>query len=153
MKRLDAAQHHPSSSTDPINDCSSVIQSSVAEICCKSLRNPLAGMASNDYRDLRRLAKRYRIHFKGAVPSGEWPAAHKSTFENIRKIGAQSFDGYCAVIDIRSDEQPWREQTKHRAEYLAKRAAHLFNQQRNEAGWRFSLENDVLKRFSFEVAW
>ena len=110
-------------------------------------------MANDADRDLRRLIKRYRIEFKGAVSPSQWPSAHKSTFENIRKIGAQRYDGFCASIDIHSNEQPWREQTKHRAEYLAKRATHLFNQQRNEAGWRFGLENDVLKRFTFEVAW
>jgi hypothetical protein len=33
------------------------------------------------------------------------------------------------------------------------RLIYLFNQQRNEAGWRFGLENDVLRRFSFKVAW
>src|ERR1700730_978720 len=110
-------------------------------------------MASESNRDLRRLAKRYRIAFKPPVSSDQWPSAHRNTFESIRKIGDQRFGSYCASIDIRSSEQPWREQTKHRADWLAKRAARLFNQQRNEGGWRFGLENDVLRRFSVEVAW
>jgi hypothetical protein len=70
---------------------------------------------------------------------------YRNTFESIQKLGHQSFDGYCASIDIRSSEQPWREQTMLRENWLAKRAAHLFKQQRNEAGWRLGLENDVLR--------
>jgi hypothetical protein len=85
--------------------------------------------------------------------SKQWPSAHQNSFQCIRGIGDQKFDNYCANIDIRSNDEPWKAQTKHRAEWLAKRAAQLFNQQRNEAGWRFGLENDVLRRFSVEVAW
>jgi hypothetical protein len=109
-------------------------------------------MASESDRDLRRLAKRYRISFKPPVSSDQWPSVRRNTFESIQKLGVQRFDGYSASIDICSSEQPWRQHTKHRAGWLAKRAAHLSNQQRNEAGWRFGLENDVLRRFSVEVA-
>lgn len=75
------------------------------------------------------------------------------TFENIGHIGELRFDSFCASIDIHSADQPWRRQTKTQAGWLADRANRLVNQERNEAGWRFSLENDVLQRFSFEVAW
>ncbi|OCK89918.1 uncharacterized protein K441DRAFT_680777 [Cenococcum geophilum 1.58] len=102
--------------------------------------------------DLRRLAKRYGIIFKPPLSAEEWPAAHRCTFGDIRKIGSQSFDTFCASIGIRSSEEPWREQTKLRAEWLTERASRLFTQERNEAGWRFGLENDVFRRFSFEVA-
>jgi hypothetical protein len=110
-------------------------------------------MAHESGRDLRWLAKRYRITFKPPGSSDQWPTAHKATFENIQIIGEQRFDSFCANIDFHSNDQPWRQQTKNRAEWLAKRAIHLFNQRRNEAGWRFGLENDVFRRFSFEVAW
>jgi hypothetical protein len=110
-------------------------------------------MAQELDRDLRRLAKRYRIRFKPPGLPDQWPAAHRTTFENIRAIGEQKLDSFCASIDIHFNDQPWRKQTKNRAEWLAKRATQLFNQQRNEAGWRFGLENDVLQRFGFEVAW
>lgn len=100
---------------------------------------------------LRRLAKSYRIGFK--LPSDDWPAAHSTTFQNIKKLGDQKFDSYCESVSIRSHGEPWTEQTKHRAEWLANRASRIFGQQRNEAGWRFGLENDVLRRFSVEVAW
>ena len=110
-------------------------------------------MAAVPERDLRRLAKRFRIAFKSPLVSSDWPLVHKATFESIRKIGDVKFDTFSASIDIRSSEEPWRERVKYRAEWLAVRAARLFSQQRNEPGWRFGLENDVLQRFSVEVAW
>ena len=109
--------------------------------------------ADSSDRDLRRLAKKHRIVFKPPVDAEQWPSAYKNTFENIKKIGVQKFESFCAAIDIRSAEEPWKERTKYRAEWLAKRAARLFHQERNEAGWRFGLENDVLRIFSVEVAW
>jgi hypothetical protein len=105
---------------------------------------------ADDRQTLRRLAKVYRIFFR--TPTYPWPAAHSSTFQNIKKLGDQKFDTYSESVNIRSHEEPWTEQTKHRAEWLANRASRLFGQQRNEAGWRFGLENDVLRRFSVEVA-
>jgi hypothetical protein len=103
--------------------------------------------------DLRKLAKRYRIAFKPPLASSDWPLAHKATFESIRKISDLKFDTFSSSIDIRSSEEPWRERVKYRAEWLAAGAARLFSQQRNEAGWRFGLENHVLQRLSVEVAW
>ena len=104
-------------------------------------------------RDLRRLAKRYRIAFKSLSNLDDWPTGHQNTFQAIRKLGDQKFENYCATIDIRSGEEPWRERTKYHAEWLAKRATKLFDQQRNEAGWRFGLENEVFRRLTVEVAW
>jgi hypothetical protein len=101
--------------------------------------------------NLRRLAKRYGITFK--VASDEWPAAHAKTFNNIKNLGYQKFDTYSESVSIRSQDEPWTEQTKHRAKWLVDRAAKLFGQQQNESGWRFGLENDILRRFSVEVAW
>jgi len=108
-------------------------------------------MAANSDRDLRKLAREYGIAFKPS--SSDWPLAHQASFNSIQKIGDLKFDTFSASIDIRSSEEPWREKVKDRAEWLATRAAHLFNQRRNESGWRFGLENDVLRRFSVEVAW
>jgi len=110
-------------------------------------------LTDSDRDRLRMLIKQYRITFKDPMKSNEWPSAHKDNFENIRKIRDQNFDSFCANIDIRSRDEPWRERTKYRAEWLAKRACRLFNQQPIEAGWRFGLENDVLRRLNIEVAW
>ena len=103
---------------------------------------------------LRRLVKTYPISFKLPVSSKDhWPPTYRTTFDNITKIGAHTYENFVASIDPLSDQQPWRERTKFRAEWLAERAGHLFQQQRNEAGWRFGIENDVFRRFGVEVAW
>ncbi len=107
--------------------------------------------ASEKDRDLRRLIKKFRINFK--PPShGQLPSCHKNTFDQIRVIRDIRFDSYCAE-NVILNEEPWTAQTKRRAEWLSNRAATLIYQQRNEAGWRFDLENDVLHRFMVEVAW
>jgi hypothetical protein len=110
-------------------------------------------MADKSRLDLQTLIKRYRINFEPPLSSNEWPLMHKVHFESIRKVGDLKFDTFSASIDIRSSEQPWRESTKRRAEFLAARAARLSKQGRNEEGWRLGLENVVLRRFSVEVAW
>ncbi|EPE33464.1 hypothetical protein GLAREA_06477 [Glarea lozoyensis ATCC 20868] len=107
---------------------------------------------SNSERDLRRLTKRFGITIQSASNTHHWPAAHQQTFQSILKIGDEKFDSFSASIDIRSTEEPWREATKSRAEYLAKRASELFNQERNESGWRLALESLIFYRFSVEVA-
>ncbi|KAI9881087.1 MAG: hypothetical protein M1830_008245 [Pleopsidium flavum] len=109
-------------------------------------------MTPEQHRYIRRLAKKYRIFFKGPISPEEWPPLHKDTFSNIRKIGEQRYETFCASIDIQSTEKPWREKTRHRADWLARRAALLRRERRNEAGWRFGLENDVFGRFTIEVA-
>ena len=94
--------------------------------------------------------ERYRICFR--PPSDERPPAYQKTFEDIEGLGRKDYNSYCAEISIRPDETPWKQQAKARAEWLAKRSARLFGQQQNEAGWRFGLENEVLRQFSVEVA-
>lgn len=101
----------------------------------------------------QRLIKEYGIAFRPPVTPSDWPLVHKETFNSIQKIGDLKFETFSASIDIRSSEEPWREKVKHRAEWLATCAARLFEQHRNEPGWRFGLENHVLQRFSVEVAW
>ncbi|CAI7636422.1 unnamed protein product [Penicillium glandicola] len=101
-------------------------------------------MAENNLRNLRRLAKKYNIRFR--LASEPFPDCHVDTFKNIEELGSYRFETYAENASIRSAEEPWARQTKSRAEWLAHRAAGLFKQNRNEAGWRFGLENDVLRR-------
>ena len=101
--------------------------------------------------NLRGLIEKFRINFR--PPShGQLPSRYKNTFDQIRAIRDIRFDSYCAE-NVIPNEEPWTAQTKRRAEWLSNRAATLLYQQRNEAGWRFDLENDVLHRFMVEVAW
>ncbi|KAE8358171.1 hypothetical protein BDV27DRAFT_163820 [Aspergillus caelatus] len=106
----------------------------------------------NDYLPrLRQLMKRYHIRFD--LPGDPWPQAHVKTFDNIQKLGRFNFDTYCAGVSIWSSSEPWKEHIKTRAEWHSRRTERLFGRERNEAGWRFELEYDVLMRLSAEVAW
>jgi hypothetical protein len=108
---------------------------------------------TRDDRNLRREAKKHRIEFVSASKSSQWPSVHAVTFGNIQKIKRKTFDTYSADIDPRSNDEPWKEQTKRRAQRVASRARSLVKQDRNESGWRFSLENCILERFTIEVVW
>jgi hypothetical protein len=109
-------------------------------------------MASDRDRDLRSLAKRYGISFVGRLSSERWPLDHTVHFKNIYKIEKYRYDSYCADINFRSGEF-WRKHTKQQAKWLANRAIRLSFQGRNEAGWRFNVENDIFRRFQTEVTW
>src|SRR5579862_3329260 len=103
-------------------------------------------MTVDSSRELRRLMKSHRIYFKSSVNEAEVPPAQKETFDDIDTLGGYRFDTYCTAIDVRSRQEPWKRRTKARVEWLSKRAAELFEQKRNEAGWRYGLENHVLLR-------
>jgi hypothetical protein len=100
---------------------------------------------------LRLLARRLNIAFR-SLDHKHWPAAHVNTFKEIQGIATQRFDNF-NVDSIDTTERPWKRQIKHRAELLAMRARNLLGQRRNEAGWRFAMENGVLHRFHVEVSW
>lgn len=108
-------------------------------------------MSNDNDLELRRLIKRLGISFK-PYDCEALSSEHHEAFKPIRVIRNKTFDNYGKDITVHSIE-PWRKQTHDRAKWLAGRAASLVNQQRNEAGWRFSLENDVFHRLRVEVAW
>ncbi|GKZ37575.1 hypothetical protein AbraIFM66950_009188 [Aspergillus brasiliensis] len=107
-------------------------------------------MADDNLQELRRLMKRYRIRFQ--LPGEPWPAQHAGSFGNIKALGDYKYESYFAGVNIWTSQEPWKQQIKARADWLHQRAKRLYSQERNEAGWRFGLENDVLLRFSAEVA-
>jgi hypothetical protein len=100
---------------------------------------------------LRRLAKRFNI--RDRREGEDWPETHRTTFQNIESFKKYRYDTYIPGVSVFADREPWKQQTKARALWLVKRAQRLSAQERNEAGWRFGLENDVLRRFTVEVAW
>ena len=111
-------------------------------------------MAPKKHRKPSQPAPECPVTFEKPVRSpSEWPSPHRDTFENIKELGEFCYENFCASIDIRSREQPWRKHTKRRAKWIAKRTNQLWHQHRNEAGWRYWIENEVLSRFSVEVAW
>lgn len=104
----------------------------------------------DNLQSLRRLAKRFNI--RNRREGEEWPEAHRTTFQNIKSLSQNRFDTYIPEVSA-SNDKPWRQQTKKRAQWLVERAKRLVGQDSNEAGWRFALENEVLRRFMVEVAW
>ncbi|CZR61916.1 uncharacterized protein PAC_11813 [Phialocephala subalpina] len=80
------------------------------------------------------------------------PSTHRATFANIKKLGRLEFFEYRESITVDSEENPWREQTKRRAERIATLARICRDGRKNEAGWRMSLESEILARFTIEVA-
>jgi len=110
-------------------------------------------MTPDQKEEYRTLMKEYRIHFDGPVGKDEWPASHRKKFDDIRNLGRTEFLQYRESIRADSEFYPWREQTKRRAERIAELAERCREGRKNEAGWRLSLESEILVRFTIEVAW
>ena len=111
-------------------------------------------MAPSTNKTSGRKAKQQVSNFQLPISyTTKWPPQHHRHFDMIQKIGATSFPNYCSSLDIDSNDRPWREKTKQRTEWIAGRSSDLFKQQRNEAGWRFGVENAIFMRFHAEVAW
>lgn len=102
----------------------------------------------DDLRKLKILAGQHRINPKHHADV--WPSAHESTFQCIQDLGQTNFQTY---INDQSDNKPWRRQNKARAEWLVEQAVRLSKNAANESAWRMRIENAILERFSFEVAW
>ena len=100
----------------------------------------------------RDLVKEYNIFFDGPTDQAQWPTAHFQTFSNIQKLGRTGFAEYRESVTVDSEDKPWREQTKSRAERIASLARICREGRKNEAGWRMSLESEILARFTIEVA-
>ena len=108
-------------------------------------------VGDEELRKIKSLATQYRINQK--FQGDEWPSSHKPAFECVQQLGQTSFQHYSANIDRESDSEPWRRQNKARAEWLVEQASRLSQNTANESTWRMRIENAILERFSFEVAW
>ncbi|OBT59599.1 hypothetical protein VE04_00034 [Pseudogymnoascus sp. 24MN13] len=109
-------------------------------------------MAAQQKQEHRNLVKEYNIFFDGPIDRAQWPTAHCQTFSNIQKLGRTGFAEYRESVTVDSEDKPWREQTKSRAERIAALARICREGRKNEAGWRMSLESEILARFTIEVA-
>jgi hypothetical protein len=112
-----------------------------------------AGMNSVEYQSRREHADRSNIHFLGPAQPSCWPDTLRRLFTDVQKLGGQKYDDFSENVTIDSIEKPWRLQTKKRAERLAKLVETCREERRNEAGWRYCIEPEVLHRFTIEVAW
>ena len=97
--------------------------------------------------------KELHIKFLGNALPVQWPDAHRSLFEDIQKLGNQKYSTFSEAVSNDSIDKPWRHQTKQRAARLVRRSTMSRNDRKNEAGWRFSIEPEVLYRFTVEVTW
>ncbi|KAJ5593172.1 hypothetical protein N7537_010076 [Penicillium hordei] len=109
-------------------------------------------MDSTEYANRWNLAKHLHINFLGPVQSNGWPSAHERLFSDVQKLGRRRFDEFMESITIDTLEKPWRNATRNRAVRLSKLAEECMRGLRNESTWRFTIENEIMHRFSVEVA-
>ena len=110
-------------------------------------------MTPEQYENLRKLTKKYKISFDGPLSREQWPPTHARLFQNIQSLGQMRYHEYKADTTKRSLNEPWVAQSTRRAERVVARAKRLRSENRNEAGWRLELEPEIFSRFTIEVAW
>ncbi|KAL3473918.1 hypothetical protein BJX99DRAFT_272002 [Aspergillus californicus] len=108
-------------------------------------------MERTEYQARWDYTKVLKIRFLGPVPPANWPRAHQRLFGDIQKLGDQKYSAFAESVSIDSIEKPWRGQIKQRAARLVVRSRMSRNDRKNEAGWRFTIEPEVLYRFTVEV--
>lgn len=104
----------------------------------------------------RRVMKQKNIKFHGPIDSTEitqLPEKFNRLFTAIQALGSVDYDTYKETITIGSDKHPWRNDVRKRSHRIAAIARQCDTELQNEAGWRYSLEHEVLYRFSIEVVW
>lgn len=106
-----------------------------------------------EYANRWHLAKHLHINFLGPVQPNGWTSAHERLFSDVQKLGRRGFDEFVESITIDTLEKPWRNAIRNRAVRLSKLAEECMRGQRNESTWRFTIENEIMHRFSVEVAW
>lgn len=99
------------------------------------------------------LIRQNNIFFRGPVQPDNWPATHGRLFSDVQKLGRRDYESFVESISIDSIEKPWRSVTKTRAKRLSHLANKAFAEHKEESSWRANVENDVLHRFTVEVAW
>lgn len=113
-------------------------------------------MTPDQYKRLNALTKKYKISFDGNLPQLErraWPLQHEKIFLDVQKLGKAVFADYSESSVIDSLSKPWKASTRRRTKLLADKASLCREENRNEAGWRFAIEPEIMARFTVEVAW
>ncbi|KXG51272.1 uncharacterized protein PGRI_095330 [Penicillium griseofulvum] len=109
-------------------------------------------MNSTEYSLRLKWADRLGIQFLGPVEPDNWPQTYRRLFADIQKLGRHEYNSFVEDISIDSIEKPWRNSTRNRADRLSQLADNAWRERRNESGWRFAVENEIMHRFSVEVA-
>ena len=114
---------------------------------------PNRTMNPNEYNLRLRWADQLGIEFLGPVGPDRWPQTHERLFADVHKLGRRIYDSFVESISIDSIEKPWRNSMRRRADRRCKLADYAWEERRNESSWRFAIENEIMHRFSVEVAW
>lgn len=101
----------------------------------------------------RELLHKYNLCFDGLVEPSDWPAAHKTLFQDVQRLGAYKYSDYERTRKERSPHEPWGSDILKRADRVRSIARKCSKEAQNEAGWRLSLEAEIFARFTVEVAW
>ncbi|OOQ87554.1 hypothetical protein PEBR_15558 [Penicillium brasilianum] len=109
-------------------------------------------MNSEEYNLRLRTAEQLGIEFLGPVEPSDWPQSHRRLFADVNKLGRRTYDEFVESISIDSIEKPWRNSIRCRADRLCKLARCALEERKRENSWRFSIENEIMHRFSVEVA-
>lgn len=105
----------------------------------------------------RRLMKKYDIHFDEPIessfrPPDHWSPTRSAIVRDIQKLGVTRYDLYEESISCDARNRPWREHIRRRARHLVLLSQKCLSERRNESGWRFLVEAEVVARLSVEVA-
>lgn len=80
---------------------------------------------------------------------------HEEIFDDIKALGSYDLQSYKSGVTIESRQRPWAltESMLRRARRVSDKARACHKARKNEAGWRFGLESEILSRFEIEVVW
>ncbi|KAJ5088401.1 hypothetical protein N7456_012017 [Penicillium angulare] len=99
-------------------------------------------------------ARRRGIRFLSPNELGQRPNPHEERFAHITELGNKSCDSFLQTISPNFSTKPWRTELPKRAERLSKLADRCYHEDDgNESGWRFKVENEIMYRFTVEVTW
>jgi hypothetical protein len=106
----------------------------------------------------RRLIKKHHIYFDRPIeapfsPPASWSTSLWTLVNHVQALGTKRYAGYKESITSDALYRPWREQARRRAERTAALSQRCLEDRKNESGWRFSVEAEVMARMSIEVAW
>lgn len=80
---------------------------------------------------------------------------HEEIFDDIKALGTYDLQSYRSGVTIESRQRPraLTESMLRRARRVSDKARACSKARKNEAGWRFGLESEILSRFEIEVVW
>ncbi|KAI2740946.1 hypothetical protein DTO013E5_2066 [Penicillium roqueforti] len=109
-------------------------------------------MDSIEFSNRSAYATELGIEFLGPNEFDRWPETHRRLFEDVQKLGNQKYNSFVVRITRESIQKPWMRATKARAERLSMLAERSYRERKNESGWRYAVENEIMYRFTVEVS-